>query len=205
MTIIRTPRLLLIPATGEALSAELISPQALGDLLAVDVPPSWPPELYDADAIRWTISWLGEHPDERGWSLYYVATASRSASDRPRLVGIAGYKGQPDAAGEVEIGYGIVPESRRQGFASEAVRALVARAFGDARVTSVIAHTLPELAASIGVLRTTGFLFDGPGNDPEEPAAIRFVFSRSRYDEMRRTLASASLGQPPRKAPSSLT
>lgn len=179
---LRTPRLVLIEATAEVLEAELSSAEALGSALGVDVPPSWPPELYDADAARWMLGWLAEHGDEAGWSLYYVATIGAAGGDvRPGLVGVAGYKGGPDAAGVVEIGYGIVPEQRRRGFASEAVSALLARAFADPRVATVIAHTLPGLDASIGVLRSTGFTFDGAGNDPHEPTAIRFVLSRDRY------------------------
>ena len=179
---LRTPRLVLIQATTEVLQAELSSPEALGIALGVDVPASWPPELYDADAVRWTLGWLAEHGDEAGWSLYYVATIGAAGGNpRSELVGIAGYKGAPDAAGVVEIGYGIIPEQRRRGFASEAVYALLARAFADPRVATVIAHTLPGLDASIGVLRGTGFTLDGPGNDPHEPTAIRFVLPRDRY------------------------
>ena len=199
MNAIRTPRLILIPATAESLSAELISPRALGELLGCDVPASWPPELYDADAVRWTLTWLAEHPDQLEWSLYYVAEVPPAPNDHARLVGVCGYKGGPDPAGEVEIGYGIVPERRRRGFASEAVRGMLARAFADPRVTSVIAHTLSELAASIGVLQTTGFLFDGPGNDPQEPAAIRFVLSRAHYEES--TVAPRTAGALPALRP----
>jgi ribosomal-protein-alanine N-acetyltransferase len=179
---LRTPRLVLIPASPEVLEAELSSPAAVGIALDADVPASWPPELYDADAVRWTLRWLTEHGDDAGWSLYYVATLAAGDDARTALVGIAGYKGAPDANGVVEIGYGIVPEQRRRRFASEAVRALLTRAFGDPRVTAVIAHTLPGLDASIGVLRGTGFSFDGSGSDPHEPTAIRFVLPRDRYD-----------------------
>lgn len=183
MLALRTPRLVLFPATTEVLEAELASPEALGRILDVDVPASWPPELYDADAARWAIRWLADHGDEADWCLYYVAATPTGLADcRPALVGVAGYKGAPDVAGVVEIGYGVVPEQRRRGFASEAVRALLARAFADPRVTAVTAHTLPGLDASIGVLRGTGFAHDGPGNDPHEPTAIRFVLSRDRYD-----------------------
>jgi ribosomal-protein-alanine N-acetyltransferase len=184
------------------LTAELYSPQALGELLAVDVPESWPPELYDAGAIRWMLSCLEAHPDQAAWSLYYVAERPRSHLNRPLLVGIAGYKGAPDASGVVEIGYGIVVEQRRRGFASEAVRGLVGRAFDDSHVVSVIAHTLPELAPSIGVLRRTGFLFDGSGNDPQEPTAIRFVLTRARYEELAATTAPAPDDQPWPASPS---
>lgn len=201
MNAIQTPRLILIPATAESLSAELVSPQALGEILGRGVPASWPPELYDADAVRWTLTWLAEHPEQSAWSLYYIAEALRTATEQSQLIGVCGYKGGPDAAGEVEIGYGIVPERRRRGFASEAVRGLLARAFADARVKNVIAHTLSELAASIGVLEATGFSFDGPGNDPQEPAAIRFVLSRDRYEQLIGARGGArvpELSRPPR-------
>lgn len=181
MTTLRTPRLLLIAASPESLRAELVAPAALGEVLGVDVPASWPPELYDADAVRWTLAYQLAHPDEQRWSLYYVAEAPQRAAFRPRLAGVVGYKGAPDEAGIVEIGYGILPECRRQGYASEAVRALLANAFADARVQTVIAHTLTELTASIGVLRATGFVFEGPGDDPHEPAAIRFRLARGDY------------------------
>ena len=194
MTLLRTSRLVLIPATPESLRAELVAPSALGDVIDVEVPASWPPELYDADAIRWTLAFLVSHPDERLWSLYYVAERPTHAGERPRLVGLSGYKGAPDEQGVVEIGYGIVPECRRRGFASESVRALLAAAFADARVTSVIAHTLPELAPSIGVLRTAGFSFEGPGDDPHEPAAIRFRLSRRDYESARASGAPVPAG-----------
>ena len=181
MSALRTPRLLLIPGTLESLEAELVSRQALGDALGVDVPDSWPPELYDEPAIRWTIGWLASHPDERSWTLYYIAVAPMQSAERPRLVGIAGYKGAPDSTGVVEVGYGVVPEERRKGYAREALRGLVARAFADQRVSRVIAQTLPELMPSIGVLQTAGFQFDGPGSDPDEPTAIRFVLTREAY------------------------
>jgi RimJ/RimL family protein N-acetyltransferase len=191
MSVLRTSRLFLLPGTIATLRAELESREALGEALGVDVPDGWPPELYDADAVRWTIAWLEAHPGEAEWSMYYIALAPEKAGSRPRLVGVAGYKGGPDDAGIVEIGYGIVAEHRRRGFASEAVRGMLARAFADPRVSAVIAHTLSELTASIGVLRNTGFLFDGLGNDPSEPAAIRYVMPRSRYE---RSFADRSIG-----------
>jgi RimJ/RimL family protein N-acetyltransferase len=184
MSTLRTERLVLFQATADTLRAELVSRQALGEELGVDVPESWPPELYDADAIRWTLNWLAEHPENANWSLYYIAEKGGAESSRLSLIGVAGYKGPPDQNGVVEVGYGVVPERRRRGFASEAVRALIARAFGEGRVKMVVAHTLPELVASIGVLQATGFAFDGPGNDPHEPTAIRFVLPRERYEEL---------------------
>jgi [ribosomal protein S5]-alanine N-acetyltransferase len=95
------------------------------------------------------------------------------------LIGTAGYKGPP-ADGTVEVGYGIVTDHRRRGYASEAVRGLVARAFRVPGVRRIIAETLPELTASIGVLRKCGFELIGEGS---EPGVIRFERTRAAYEE----------------------
>src|SRR4029078_7247278 len=103
MLALRTPRLVLFPATAEVLEAELVSPEALGETLGADVPSSWAPELYDTDAVRWALRWLAEHEGNADWCLYYVAALSAELSGRPALVGVAGYKGAPDDTGVVEI------------------------------------------------------------------------------------------------------
>jgi len=177
-----TPRLVLLPATIASLAAELLSPRALGEVLDADVPESWPPELYDADAVRWTIGWLQANPQAASWCMYYIALAAPLDRGRARLVGICGYKGAPDASGVVEVVYGVLAEERRRGYAREAVRELITRAFADPGVREVVAHTLPELTPSIGVLQTIGFSLDGPGSDPYEPSAIRFVLTRAVYE-----------------------
>lgn len=184
MSILRTPRLLLIAATEELLEAELTSREALGAALQGEVPESWPPELYDADAVRWTRERLASHPEDGAWSLYYILEEGSGFDLGRRLAGIAGYKGAPDENGIVEIGYGIVTEARRRGYASEAVRGLVGQAFAADRVRTVIAHTFPDLAPSIGVLLSTGFVYDGLGNNPHEPTAIRYVLPRVRYAQL---------------------
>jgi RimJ/RimL family protein N-acetyltransferase len=173
---IRTSRLRLVRATPAHLHAELESPAALADALGVDVAASWPPELLDADAIGWVLKWLDAHPGEEEWGFYYIVEAEPA-----QVIGAGGYKGAPDDTGTVEIGYGVVPERRRRGFAREAVDGWIAKAFADPRVRRVIAHTLVELEPSIGVLRSTGFSFVGPGNDPSEPEAVQYELTRDVY------------------------
>ncbi len=86
---------------------------------------------------------------------------------------------QPNAEGTVEVGYSVVPEYRRRGYATEATRAMIKHAFADAAVRRVIAHALPELVSSIGVLEKSLFAYAGPGS---EPGAIRFVLEREVYE-----------------------
>jgi ribosomal-protein-alanine N-acetyltransferase len=101
----------------------------------------------------------------------------RAAGGRT-LIGSAGYKGAPSPDGTVEVGYGIVRDQRRRGYASETVRGLLAHAFALPAVSRVIAETLPELEGSIGVLRKCGFRLIGDGC---EPGVIRFELTRAEY------------------------
>jgi RimJ/RimL family protein N-acetyltransferase len=72
-------------------------------------------------------------------------------------VGLVGFKGVPDDTGQAEIGYGIEPAHRRQGYATEAVRALVAWAFSSPHCRAVTARTQITNEASAAVLRKAGF------------------------------------------------
>ena len=184
------PRLVLIPATGEMLRAELEGNAAFARVLGAEVSNEWPPDMYDESAKHWSLAALERDPAFADWGLYYV-TQLVEGTNRARVIGAGGIKGPPDAAGIVEIGYAILPSHRRQGYAREAVDGWLAWSFADSRVTLVIAHTLTQLIPSIGVLRSAGFTFTGRGNDPEEPSAIRYEISRDSYAATKDARAAA--------------
>jgi len=97
--------------------------------------------------------------------------------DSPRtLVGAGGYFGPPDAEGTVEIGYSVLPEWQRRGYASEMVQALLDHAFTFANIKRVIAHTTAANPASISVLLRCGFHAEGAGR---EFGTLRFGCSRT--------------------------
>jgi len=170
---LRTERLQLVAATPELVRAERSGGKHLEKLLGAHVPPSWPPPLNDSTTLRWTIDYLAAHPDAVGWVCWYFLHREHAEL---RAVGQGGFCGLPTADGTVEIGYSIVPECHRFGFAPEAVRALVAWAFGHAHVQRVIAHTLPTLMPSIRVLEKCGFHADGAG---AEPGTLRYAMERA--------------------------
>ena len=173
---IRSERLELVPVTVDLLSAALEGPSALEIALHTRVPPTWPPEFLDRPALEFTRDRLIETPGDGEWWMYFVVLP---AADERILIGSAGYKGPPTEDGTVEVGYGIVTDHRRHGYASEATRGLVARAFRLPEVRRVIAETLPELTPSIGVLRKCGFGLIGEGS---EPGVIRFELTRAAYE-----------------------
>jgi len=174
--VIVTERLELIPATSEMVRAALASGAALSSSLGASVPPTWPPESLDPPSLQFTLNRLAEGAENSEWWLYFVLLSPDGGART--LIGSVGYKGPPSEDGTVEIGYGIVSDQRRRGYASEAARGLIARAFSVTTVRRVIAETYPELEGSIGVLRKCGFTFIGDGS---EPCVIRFELERPAY------------------------
>jgi ribosomal-protein-alanine N-acetyltransferase len=94
------------------------------------------------------------------------------------VVGNAGFRGEPDAEGVVEIAYGIVPSRERRGYATAAAAALVEFARRDPRVRHIRAHTLPEPNPSTRVLTKCGFSFRGAVIDPEDGRVWRWERDR---------------------------
>jgi RimJ/RimL family protein N-acetyltransferase len=174
--VIRTPRLDLVPGAPALLAAALESPRRLGEALRAHVPHTWPPEYLDEAALRYVLDRVIVDAEAVPWWLYFVLLRE---PDRPVLIGTAGYKGPPCGDGTVEIGYGIVSDRRRSGYASEAASALVERAYAFAEVDRVIAETYPHLAGSIGVLERCGF---DPAGEGSEPGVIRFALSRRAWE-----------------------
>ncbi len=99
-------------------------------------------------------------------------------SEGKRLVGVCGFKGNPNAAGEVEIAYGTVPGFEGRGYATEMARALVGIAFGSPAVRRAIAHTLPENNASTRLLQKIGMRNAGEVMDPEDGKVWRWEILR---------------------------
>jgi ribosomal-protein-alanine N-acetyltransferase len=175
--VIETERLLLVPATPDLLRVALGPLPALQAALGARVPATWPPQYLDPPAIEFTQARLAEGPAQAGWWMYFILLVEPGGERT--LVGSGGYAGPPAADGSVEIGYGIVADHQRRGYASEAVRGFVRRAFERPEVSRVTAQTLPELLPSIGVLRKCGFRPAGAG---AEPGAIRFDLDRTKEE-----------------------
>lgn len=76
----------------------------------------------------------------------------------PRVpIGHIGFHGPPDAAGRLEVGYTVLPAHRRQGFATEACRALFAWARAEHGITRFRASVSPTNQPSLAVVRKLGF------------------------------------------------
>ena len=143
----------------------------LAEAIGAAAPVSWPPEHNDAAMFAWVRRLIETYPDEPGYNTWFIIGDGQ-------LCGACGYKGPPGDDGSVEIGYSVIPEAQRRGFASAAVDMLVARAFRDRRVTAVQAETLPEGIASQAVLRRCGFVAAGSRHDPDDGDVLCFELRR---------------------------
>lgn len=151
---IDTSRLRLVAATRDIAVAEIGDRQRLGALLHARIPADWPPPFNDADSARWFLEQIEAAPENAGWLVWYFIERTH---DGDIVIGNGGFKGRPKD-GAVEVGYSVVPAFHGRGFAFEAVSALIEWAFADGRVDRVVAETLPELAASQGLLTKLGFV-----------------------------------------------
>jgi RimJ/RimL family protein N-acetyltransferase len=164
-----TARLELIAATPALLRAELESPDALARALGIATPAVWPAPLNSRETVEYTLRFLEGGPGREGWmSWYFVRREDRE------LVGQGGFAGGP-SNGTVEVGYSLLERHQKRGYASEAVAALIQRAFSFPEVATVAAQTLPELKHSIRLLERLGFTLTGPGS---EEGTIEFVLRR---------------------------
>lgn len=170
LRLVKSRRLNLIAATTELLNKNIAGSEKLAEALGVSVPKSWPPDLYGPSAMRYALEQLGD-PTEQCWSFWYLITPEEPAE----LVGVCGFKGRPDASGSVEIGYSVLAQFQRKGFATEAVASLVGWAFTHHNVNEVSAETFPYLSQSIRVLEKNGFVLTGAGS---EAGVVRYAVKR---------------------------
>jgi [ribosomal protein S5]-alanine N-acetyltransferase len=165
----------LVRADRALLDAALSGDEALARALGHDVVAGW---VTFREALQRTRDAVAADPGAAAWGSRLFVT-----EESPELVGWGGFKGPP-RDGVVELGYEIAESRQGRGLATAATRAMVAEAFADERVRTVVAHTLTEPNASNRVLEKVGFRWDG-----EVTQAGRVVW---RYSLSRRNVISAT-------------
>jgi len=161
--------LALVPLSVPVLEALL-----QGDLDAASAGAGAPltPYLVD-EGWLWLIRLEQVTTDPR--SLAWIA---RAALDRATgvVVGHVGFHGPPDERGMVEVAYSVDPAWRRQGYATDMLRAALAWAAESPEVTVVRASVSPENTGSLATLRHFGFQHVGEQHD--EVDGLELLFER---------------------------
>jgi ribosomal-protein-alanine N-acetyltransferase len=134
------------------------------------LPPDMPGDLEDF--LHYRLRQLDVDPTILGW-LARAMVLTDPAGIR-RVIGTIGFHGAPDELGRLEVGYRIAPEYRRQGYTSEAVRALFDWAATEQGVHRFIASIRPDNEASLRLAR--GFGFVRVGEQMDEVDGLEYVF-----------------------------
>lgn len=168
--VLETFRLQLVPCSPPQLLSLIQEPERFAEVagfaaaeglrqffVSGEVSPEWLDRLRSASG-----------PDPWRYGFFVVDPGKNAA------VGMAAFKGPPDAHGAVEIAYAIVPACEGRGYATEVAGALVEFAFASGRVRLVRAHTLPTSNASTRVLQKCGFRHTENVVDPEDGPVWRW-------------------------------
>lgn len=144
----RTHRLDLTPLPPAAAAALPGDRDRAAAVLGAALPASWP----QADLLDILSMQASADPEDEPYGIWVMVERATNS-----VVGDIGFMGPP-VDGVVEIGFSVVPERRRLGFASEAAAALVDWARGQPGVDRVAAKCGSDNDASIGVLERSGFV-----------------------------------------------
>ena len=154
--VIETPRLRLIALLPDELRALVLRASGRASaLLGAHIPYTFPSDRDARAGLSWHLQALSRDPAQVAWRLRVVVERSQGT-----VLGSINLKGPPDLHGDVEMGWGIEPLHRQQGYAVEAASAVLEWAACQRGVVTVSAtissyNTASQrLAARIGMRLT---------------------------------------------------
>lgn len=160
---LKTARLRLVAITPAMLKAEEAGDGSFAKILGAEVTTEWPPEHWEPHVYHFIQKQYEDEPRTRGWHRYVLLPEARGSVLRHTLIGAVG--AFPKLEGDAEIGYSTIRRYQRQGYATEAARALVEWLLTQKDVKSVSAQTYPSLPESIKVMERCGMTYVGSGED----------------------------------------
>lgn len=147
-----TERLILIPFTIQI--CKNIMNDDFGDLsiMGLTKGKSWP----DADVIETLpkiINNLSQVESPTGFESWMIIK-----NDTLEIIGDLGFKGFNHDEENIDIGYGIIKEERKNGYAEEASKGLIKWAFSNKFVKEITARCLIDNISSINLLKKLNFI-----------------------------------------------
>lgn len=171
---ITTERLDLIRCSRRLIEAMIEGDEKLSAELNAAIAKNW---LQFPEALPYSLKMIESGPLMEIWGMH----AFLYRPDKV-LIGNGGFKGPPDEAGMVEIGYAISDEYRLKGLATEAAEGMVSFAFSQEGVEMVDAHTLAEENASTAVLKKCGMIKIGDKFDEEDGYIWQWRITRKEFE-----------------------
>ncbi|MGI9145773.1 MAG: GNAT family N-acetyltransferase [Chloroflexota bacterium] len=167
-------RLDLVSMSPSILEASLMGQRAeAARLLGARLPPDWPKPAERQ--LRRRLEQLTADPTHQPWLLR--AMVLRDDPDRP-LVGCINFHAPPGPDGWVEVGYRVLPDFRRRGYAQEAAEALFDWATREHKVRRFRASVGPDNQPSLALVSKLGFREIGRQWDDEDGDEVVFELER---------------------------
>jgi RimJ/RimL family protein N-acetyltransferase len=154
------PRVLRLIEAGTVAEVESV--------LGVEAPGEWAQTIPARERLAQVVA----DPLELPWLVR--AMVSRATQS---VVGSVGFHGPPDSQGRVEIGYDVLPEQRRRGYAREALLGLVGWAFATGEVRTCVASIAPQNTASRALVGSLAFCH--VGEQVDEIDGLELLYERA--------------------------
>jgi len=168
---IRTPRLELVSMTVPVMRAlQAKDLETAGREAGATVTPGLADDLVDF--LTYRLAQLDADPSIRQW-LGRLMILTDDRGER-HAIGTIGFHGPPDAQGRLEVGYRVEAPYRRQGYASEAVRAMFDWAASAHGIHRFIASISPTNEPSLRLASGFGFRESGSHIDEIDGLEIEF-------------------------------
>ena len=156
---LKTERLILVPFTKQI--CENILNSDFSDLIKLGFykGKSWPDEDV-IETLPKIIDNLSPLEAPTGFESWMIIKA-----DTLEIIGDAGFKGFNDDEKNADIGYGIIQEERKKGYAEEAVKGLIKWAFSQETVKEITANCAHDNQNSINLLNKLNFTKEKQDNE----------------------------------------
>jgi len=147
-----TERLILIPYTKKLCINILKGDYRDLEVLNLTKGKSWPDEDV-LDTLPRIINNLNKVEYPTGYESWMIIKKETS-----EIIGDLGFKGFNSEEENIDLGYGIIKEERRKGYAEEAVSEIIKWAFSNKIVKEITANCLTENVSSINLLNKFNFI-----------------------------------------------
>lgn len=134
----------------------------------------------DMGPLRHRIPQVRERPETNPWLVHVITERASSFA-----VGLINFHDAPDESGTVEIGYRVVPERRRLGYAREATIGMFRWALGDPRVRTFRASVSPHNAASRNLVLGLGMVEVGVQEDEDDGPELIYELDAEQFARRR--------------------
>lgn len=146
-----TERLILIPYTIDICRNILNSDYKDLEVLNLKKGKSWP-DADVLDTLPRLINNLNKVEYPTGYESWMIIK-----KDTSEIIGDLGFKGFDIEEKNLDLGYGIIKEERRKGYAVEAVNELIKWAFSNKKIKEITANCSTENMSSINLLNKFNF------------------------------------------------